>query len=245
MRLTPLVPFVVLLMAASCANDAQRSDQGGRWSEPGGPDPALIASCGGNSFDRLPPDTSKFAPFDSFDELDLSSWGGEGSYFLDWAAGYEWFMTREGDDYRQLYGVPLAAEGDPFHGSIRIERQDGKWAPVGSGHCRIELHADGWGNARFVIDPATPPGPEADQISVLATEQSCANGRVPEGRTVRAVIHEQDESSVSIVILVEPGKGFATCQGNPSFPFQVDLDSPLGDREVFDASIFPPQSQWQ
>jgi hypothetical protein len=81
--------------------------------------------------------------------------------------------------------------------------------------------------------------------SVLATEHECANGQAPQGRKVRAVIHDQDERTVSIVILVEPLKSDATCPGNPAFPFQVELGAPLANREILDASLFPPESQWR
>lgn len=241
MRQTPLMVFVIALMTASCA-DEQGSDPGVPSIAPDAS--ALIASCGGNVFDRLPPDTSAFVPFDSFDELDLSRLDGETPYFLEWASEYEWFVTREEDGWRHLFGQPLTPGGDPPYGSIGIQLRDGRWAPGGSGHCRIELSADGWGNARFVVDPAAPPDPESRRISVLATEHSCASGQAPAGREVRAVIQDQDERTVSVVILVEPTKGDASCQGNPAFPFQVELGSALGDREILDASIFPAESQW-
>jgi hypothetical protein len=244
MRLTPLVMLVLVPVTASCADDEHGSGQGGRASAPGGTEPELIASCGGAVFDRLPPDTSAFEPFDSFDELDLSRFEGEAPYFLEFASDYEWFVTQEGADWRQLFGQALTPESDPPHAYIGLELRDGRWAPTGSGHCRIELAADGWGNARFVVDPATPPDPASERISVLATEWACASGQVPEGREVRAVIHDQDERTVSIVILVEPTRGDAACPANPAFPFEVELGSPLGNREILDASIFPAESQW-
>jgi hypothetical protein len=122
--------------------------------------------------------------------------------------------------------------------------QDGGWAPVGWGQCRIELDAKGWGNGQFVIDPRIPPNPESNEISVQATEVACAGGQAPEDRDVRAVILDENERMVSIVILVELTKGATTCQGNPAFPFEVKLDSPLGDREIIDASVYPPKREW-
>ena len=32
----------------------------------------------------------------------------------------------------------------------------------------------------------------------------------------------------------------AECPGNPSFPFEVDLGEPVGDRIILDASVDPP-----
>ena len=79
-----------------------------------------------------------------------------------------------------------------------------------------------WGNARFVIDPKTPPDSETDQISVLATENACAGGG-PRRQGGEAVILSEDAYTVSIVILVEPTKGATTCPGNPAFPVEVEL----------------------
>jgi hypothetical protein len=223
----------------------RRTDGGARSVADGGPQTeGLTASCGGAVFDQLPPDTSALAPFNSFDELDLSRVGGEAPFFKEFASNYEWFVTQEGEGWRQLFGQPSGPGGDPPYASLRIEMRSGGWAPVGWGQCRIELDAEGWGDARFVIDPRIPPDPEVNQISVEATEVGCAGGQAPEDSEVQAVILDENERMVSIVILVKRTKGATTCQGNPTFPFEVKLDSPLGDREIFDASVYPPERQW-
>jgi hypothetical protein len=245
MRLIRPLVFLAVLLAASCANEPQTSDGGLQAADGGLQTAGLTASCGGAMFDRLPPDTSALAPFTSFDELDLSRVGGEAPFFLEFASAYEWFVTQEGEGWRQLFGQPSSPGVDPPYASLRIEMSDGEWAPVGWGQCRIELGAEGWGNARFVLDPEAPPDPGTDRISVLATEVECAGGQAPEDRDVRAVILDEDERAVSIVILVEPTEGDTSCQGNPPFPLEVELDSPLGAREILDASVYPPkQQQW-
>ena len=109
------------------------------------------------------------------------------------------------------------------------------------GQCRIELEADGWGNARFILDPSVRPDPDSRTLSLLATEVNCAGGQLPVGRDVRAVVLDETETTVSIVILVEPLGG--TCPSNPPFEFQVDLGSPLGDRTILDASVYPPKER--
>ncbi len=181
-------------------------------------------------------------PFTAFDDLDLSRAGEEAPFFLEFAQGYDWVVTQEGEDWRQLFGEPVAPGGDPPYASLRIELSDGRWTPVGWGQCRIELEADGWGNARFVVDPKIPPDPDADRVTVMATENACASGMAPAGRDVRAVILDEDEHSVSVVILVEPKGG--DCPSNPAFPFEVQLSTPLGDRRILDASVYPPQRRW-
>lgn len=196
----------------------------------------LIPSCGGAVFDRLPPDTGALTRFDSFDDLDMSRMGGETPYFQEFVSGYEWFVTQEGGSWRQLFGQSTSGRGYAY---LRIESQDDLWTPVGWGQCQIELTAEGWGNARFVLDPKHLPDPGATSIRVLATEVACAGGMPPDDREVRAVV-EESEDEISIVILVEPTKGGADCPGNPAFPYEVELSSPIGDRTILDASTYPP-----
>ena len=112
------------------------------------------------------------------------------------------------------------------------------------GDCRIELGAEGWGNARFEVDPARPPATATTSLSLLANEMSCAGGGPPSGRDVRGVIVDDGEDAVAILILVEPIQGAATCPTNPDFPFEIELPSALGDREIVDASSYPFEVRW-
>jgi len=237
MWLVRRLALVFALLFASCAGGEvqQQVDKG---LIPGGAQLHLTPSCGGAEFDQLPPETATLTPFDSFDELDLSRVGGESPYFREFVSGYHWFVTQEEQErWRQLFGQSKNGGGYAYLG---IEMRDGTWAPVGWGQCEIELKAEGWGNARFVLDPKKSLDPEATTIRVLATEIACASGMPPEDREVRAVV-EEDEREVSIVILVEPTKGGADCQGNPAFPYEVELGAPIDGRRILDASIYPPE----
>jgi hypothetical protein len=106
------------------------------------------------------------------------------------------------------------------------------------------LDAKGWGDASFRIDPKTPPESSADRVDILATERACAGGAPPTGRDVQAVVLDENANSVSIVILVEPSSGAMTCPSNPSFPLEVQLGAPLGDRKILDASVYPASQRW-
>jgi hypothetical protein len=62
---------------------------------------------------------------------------------------------------------------------------------------------------------------------------------------VQALVLAETDEAVSIVMLVESAEGGQTCPGNPSFEYHVELTSPLGDRTVLDASVYPPlQRPW-
>ena len=207
----------------------------------GAPSQELVASCGGVEFDDLRPDTSTFTPFTSWGEIDLANLGGEASFFDQ----YSWFTAQETADSRMLFGEPKQPpHGDNPYASAALELRDGVWVLVGWGQCGIEFSAPGWGNAHFVLDRADPPDPGSDRITVLATEAACAGGKAPTDRRVRSVLVDENPGSVSVVILVEPTRGGATCQGNPSFEFEITLDRPLGDREILDASVHPAKVRW-
>lgn len=166
--------------------------------------------------------------------------GGEGPYFEEFVSSYDWYVADDGATTQVLFGEGRRSRQDPPNAYASLEQRDGTWAPVGWGQCRMEVQAEGWGNARFRLDPAVPPSPGDDRIAVLATEMTCTGGRPPEGREVRSVVVGETEETISVVILVEPPTGDQSCPGNPSFPYEIRLDAPLGDRAILDGSTYPP-----
>jgi hypothetical protein len=54
------------------------------------------------------------------------------------------------------------------------------------------------------------------------------------------MVVEETEETISVVILVEPPTGDQSCPGNPSFPYEIPLDAPLGERTILDGSTYPP-----
>lgn len=235
--------LVAVTLLAACGHESASVDPViGPTHEGGAPvADGLTASCGSARFDELPPDTAGLPSFTSWEQVDLSGLGGEGSFF----DAYHWYVAGETEEARNLFGRPRheGGGGAPY-AYLSLELREGRWTPVGWGDCRIEVDVDGWGNARFEVDRSDPPDPEATRVSVLATEMGCAGGGPPTGRDVRAVVVDMNDEAVSIVILVEPPEGAATCPGNPSFPFEVELGAPLGDREILDASIYPSEVRW-
>ncbi|NEE04676.1 hypothetical protein [Phytoactinopolyspora halotolerans] len=217
------------------AQDADRPGQAAADS-PSADD--LVATCGGIRFDELPADPSSFPPLgdDQADDIDLTIAEGEAEFF----DIHDWYVASESDDELSLFGIPHdpVPEGPPY-ASASFDREGDSWVPSSWGQCRVSIDAAGWGNAHFVLDPDVEPDPEAERIAVQAWEVDCAGGQVPEGREVRPVVLSEDETTVEIVILVEPVTGDATCPSNPSFPLEIELGAPLGDRAVVDASVDP------
>lgn len=242
--LSVLVASIVLL-AASCADAAPTSDGSRSRSTPTvGPD-TLVASCDGVDFPSVPPDSSAFAPFEPWSGVDLTDLGSEARYFRKFVGMFEWFTTQETADSIVLFGDPVGRpRGRNPYASATLEVRQGRWVPVGWGHCGIRLSAPGWGNAEFVVDPSQPPDPTSDRVTVQATEVACAGGEAPADREVRSVVVSEDAESVSVVILVEPSRGATECPGNPPFEFELELDQPLGDRALEDASTYPAEVRW-
>jgi hypothetical protein len=238
---TILVVALILALSA-CAEDAGQEPAGGAVDR-GDPSAAdLSASCGAARFSTLPPDPSSLPPFTSWSEVAVDGLGGEAPYFEEFVSSYDWFVADDGATTRVLFGEGRRSRQDPPHAYASLEQRDGTWAPAGWGQCSTEVQAEGWGNARFRLDPAAPPSPGDDRIGVLATEMACTGGRPPEGREVRSVVVGETEETISVVILVEPPTGAQDCPGNPPFPYEIRLDAPLGDRTVLDGSTYPPSS---
>lgn len=92
-----------------------------------------------------------------------------------------------------------------------------------------------YGIAMLTLDPDWPPSVSDRFVRVRATETECANGRLPAGRDVAAVV-EEEKDRVSITVLIAPVIGGADCPSNPWFSFEVPLESDLGARRVLDGS---------
>lgn len=93
--------------------------------------------------------------------------------------------------------------------------------------------------APFAIAEEADLTPSSTSVDVLVNEVSCASGQGAEGR-IPAPRIEYGDTEVVVTIGVIPVPGAADCQGNPDTPFTVELDDPLGDRDLLDGSHDPP-----
>ena len=60
-------------------------------------------------------------------------------------------------------------------------------------------------------------------------------------RRIELVALTETTEEVQLWIGVRPRSGGQHCQGNPATPFTIELDQPLGDREIVDVSVMPPR----
>lgn len=115
---------------------------------------------------------------------------------------------------------------------------DGGWVLDAQGICTPRLDLAPLGPAEVVL--AEPPSPEARQIELEVYERACAGGRPADGR-VEIVEQEMSDEQLMLVVGVRALEGTQDCPSNPPTPVTIQLDDPLDDREVVDASTLPPQ----
>ena len=83
-----------------------------------------------------------------------------------------------------------------------------------------------------VADPAAvKPADRAVHLQVQRVD--CASGKT--GKIVGADVDYQDEQ-IAIAVHLEPIVGDQSCQGNEQVPYTVELDEPIGQRELVDAA---------
>lgn len=192
------------------------------------------ATCGPVTFSEFPPDLEQFpAPTDEVESaLDELTNGPEGRFLQDW----EWRIAEDGDGQLVLFGIPIR-DGEGY-GSVVFERNGADLFPKNWGGCNLAVEAVGFGPAHTQLDPGRPTDPSSTKIPILVEERACANGGALNGRQQVAVVLETN-STVEIISLVEPLPGMAGCPGNTPNPWVAELESPLGERTIYDAGRIP------
>jgi hypothetical protein len=163
----------------------------------------------------------------------------------------DWKVVHQSDDR-----VDLIRELDePFdngggdvrtHESVTLERitgspnvPDGTWLRMSAGRCAQRLVTDDdLGYADLTL-PDTP-SPDDTSVDLLVHERACASGHSAEGRIELDELTQTTEQ-VRLRIGVRRRDGDQNCLGNPPTPFTIELDGPLGDREIVDALMVPPR----
>jgi hypothetical protein len=163
----------------------------------------------------------------------------------------DWKVVHQSDDRVDLVrelDVPFDNGGGDVrtHESRTLERvtgasnvPDGTWMRMSGGPCTQRLVTDD-----DLVDAdlalADIPSPGDTSVDLLVTERECASGHSAEGRIELVALNETTEQ-VQVRIGVRPRDGDQSCQGNPPTPFTIELDEPLGDREIVDTSVVPPR----
>lgn len=162
--------------------------------------------------------------------------------YVDSGAGAELGLPRDGWRLasiklpRATFIVP-SAESWAF--ATLVEQADGSWQFDEGGTCDLVAKAPAaLAFASWEVDASSPPMADATRFVMAAREQACANGRPPAERALPPIIDET-ATAVTITLLVRRLEN-ADCQGNPSYPVEIALSRPLGERSLLDGSVYPP-----
>jgi hypothetical protein len=162
----------------------------------------------------------------------------------------EWTVVEDGAErvalLRELDGPEDLGAGDVrTHEMLVIEWTDAPnldpsptWVLTAAQTCALRADLGELGTATLTLDPEHPPVPDARELHLLVTEMACNDGEDAEGRVRLSALAVRDDA-VAVTVGVEPRTGGANCPSNPPTPFVVELDEPLGDRVVLDASVHP------
>lgn len=189
-------------------------------------------------------------PFDPFRfEAGNEEEGGDGpsrglARLLDWdeaAILPRTGWTRVGRHGDQVGFVARDEQGRFY--DARVEKQDGRWDFAGLGECRPgpELAVRDASVVEWVLNPDEPPPEPGDRtIDALINELSCHGfSDLLERMNEPRVLHHGQKTY--IVLTADPLKGAQTCPGTPWVEFEIQLDEPLPEVEVYDAGIYPPR----
>jgi hypothetical protein len=124
-----------------------------------------------------------------------------------------------------------------------LERR-GEWDVVSRGGCTVEVHRPGTNRAEWELNPEIQTRPTDGTVSLLILENACASGIDPRPRLETPEV-VYDDTSITIALFVRwPAggpKAVFTCIGPPPVPIAVELEEPVGNRELIDGAVYPPQ----
>lgn len=139
--------------------------------------------------------------------------------------------------------LPAAPDEGFAYWSAEFGVGAGGWTFVRSGQCDLRPVFQGVEAARWELAPGEAPTADTTTIKALVTEQGCASGRSPDGRVLpAAVVYLADH--IAITFATRPLPGAHTCEPGPPAVLLLDLEEPIGDRQLLDASIIPPEPRW-
>lgn len=93
--------------------------------------------------------------------------------------------------------------------------------------------------APWELAPGMELSTSSTSIDVLVHEVGCAGGESANGRIAEPEVR-YESGQVVVMMRVIPVPGAAPCPGNPDTPVTLELDEPLGDRDLLDGFHDPP-----
>ncbi len=158
----------------------------------------------------------------------------------------------------ETYRVLLAGPDSVVYGAealevagMRIvvsEHQGDRWVARSVGVCEPMLAVPGFHAATWHLPDGAPiPPPGTDRVTAMVSESECTSGRSAAGRIVAPVIVREPQR-ILVVFAVRPPVPFGpieACPAPPPTPFDLELGDRLGQRELLDGGVWPPQPVWR
>jgi hypothetical protein len=158
-------------------------------------------------------------------------------------------------DYRVLISgedlVVFATEAISTGGlvAIAVEHGDSGWKARLTPPCEPRLSLPGLNAATWSLDTdELSPPPDATGFVALVSETVCVSGRRADGRILPPLII-REPTRVLVIFAIQPPPpapgGLENCAGPAPTRVRVELGEPLGERELLDGGVFPPQNVQQ
>lgn len=87
--------------------------------------------------------------------------------------------------------------------------------------------------------PGQDLAPETQEVEIVVHEIGCADGDSAEGRIEEPEV-EYTSDAVIVTVRVRAKGGDVTCPGNPLTPHVLELEEPIGERELLDGGSGRP-----
>jgi len=207
-----------------------------------------LVSCGGEGWSSsimaqgIPGLLSEEEARETFQRiLDDPRTGGEAelSLFRD-GIDVEWRVLAETSEGLVL-GLGTWTEEGQAPGSmvLSLKREGDHWFAGGWGDCGLQPTLRP-GNAWVQLHEYRAESSEATAVQVSLSEQQCTSSRDPDPYLHQPVVEERSDAVV-VYWTTTPFVGGADCAGNPVVTRTMELEEPLGTRQILDGSVYPPQ----
>lgn len=134
-----------------------------------------------------------------------------------------------------------ALDSPPIIAATYERSADGTWSFAGTGGCEPQRYFDdGLLPASWSL--RTVPSSDATSVDIGVSSDECSSGQSAAGRLTEPMVEYHADAVVITTRVVPLPPGGYTCPGSPSAPMTVQLDEPLGDRQLLDGRWYPPQS---
>jgi len=190
-----------------------------------------VATCGTAKFDSLPAILEPLATLAESDRITVTeALMASGAY-----EGRDWQIVSDDEDL-VLFGSPT--DSNFPYGHATFNRSDGAPTLKVANNCNLIFSAEGLNIASFRLDPEKMLDPASSSVPILFTEKACAGGGALSGRAVAPSVHETADR-IEITVFIEAHEGPQTCPSNGEVGWVVELESPVGQRSIADASVIP------